>query len=339
MRIQSLRFALTTCVAAASLAACGGSQPPIGAPAAMPQSGAIAAQRDRGGSWMLPEAKSSALLYASDSKNDAVVVYSYPAAKQLGELKGFPAEPGGLCSGASGDIFVTTQGSKGSQGQSFVYEYAHGATSPIATLSDPGQASGCAVDPSSGNLAVANYFGPSEAVGEIAVYQDAKGTPTTYRPPVSTRFLFCTYDDAGNLFASEPGQDIAELPNGGNALTQIELSKDIDSDSIQWVGKRLLIAELTGPNGANSLYPVRVSGSTGTVYSPITLSSGDRSAAGFVQFLVQKNTIIGAGRRYQSVNGLLQFWKYPQGGLTTKVIRPQNRRSFFGFAVSPAPSR
>ena len=43
--MKSLSFngsALSSCVAAAMLAGCGGSQPPIGAPGAMPQSHAMA---------------------------------------------------------------------------------------------------------------------------------------------------------------------------------------------------------------------------------------------------------------------------------------------------------
>ena len=47
------------------LAGCGGSQPPIGAPAAMPQSLVLATRADRSGSWMLPEAKKRTLLYLS----------------------------------------------------------------------------------------------------------------------------------------------------------------------------------------------------------------------------------------------------------------------------------
>jgi hypothetical protein len=42
------RFALSSCVAAAMLAGCGGSQPPIGAPGAMAQTSATAAHADRG---------------------------------------------------------------------------------------------------------------------------------------------------------------------------------------------------------------------------------------------------------------------------------------------------
>jgi len=47
MRIRGFRYVLSSCVAAALLAGCGGSQPPIGAPGAMPQSAAIAAPADR----------------------------------------------------------------------------------------------------------------------------------------------------------------------------------------------------------------------------------------------------------------------------------------------------
>jgi hypothetical protein len=42
------RFALSSCLATAMLAGCGGSQPPIGAPGAMPQAPAIATHADRG---------------------------------------------------------------------------------------------------------------------------------------------------------------------------------------------------------------------------------------------------------------------------------------------------
>ena len=42
MRTQTLsRYALYSCVATALLAGCGGSQPPIGAPGAMPRSSAL----------------------------------------------------------------------------------------------------------------------------------------------------------------------------------------------------------------------------------------------------------------------------------------------------------
>jgi hypothetical protein len=56
-KMKSLDFsrcALSICAAAAMLAGCGGSQPPIGAPGAMAQTSAIATHAERGKSWMVP---------------------------------------------------------------------------------------------------------------------------------------------------------------------------------------------------------------------------------------------------------------------------------------------
>jgi len=97
------RYALGGCVAVAMLAGCGGSQQPIGAPGAMPQTSALATHADRGKSWMLPEAKADDLLYISNVYT--VTVYSYPKGKHVGTLKGF-YEPFGECSDSAGNVFI-----------------------------------------------------------------------------------------------------------------------------------------------------------------------------------------------------------------------------------------
>ncbi|MGA7201514.1 MAG: hypothetical protein WBX26_06780, partial [Candidatus Cybelea sp.] len=66
MLSQLGRFTVSSCIAAAMLAGCGGSQPPIGAPGAMPQSVAQSAQG----------AHSGPLLYVSnDGEAHDVKVY------------------------------------------------------------------------------------------------------------------------------------------------------------------------------------------------------------------------------------------------------------------------
>ena len=67
---------LTIYVVAAMLSGCGGSQPPIGQPGAMPQTSAFATHADRGKSWMLPEANADDLLYVAD-EGVGIIVYSY----------------------------------------------------------------------------------------------------------------------------------------------------------------------------------------------------------------------------------------------------------------------
>jgi hypothetical protein len=149
------------------LAGCGGSQPPIGAPGAMPQSRAVATHADRGKSWMLPEAKKSDLLYVTNG-DYGVLVYAYPRVRLVGTLSGFEGLDG-LCADKAGDIFIP------SAGLAEIFEYAHGGTSPIATLSDQdGEAHACSVDPTTGNLAVTNIDSLSgSGGGNIAIYAHA----------------------------------------------------------------------------------------------------------------------------------------------------------------------
>jgi hypothetical protein len=138
--------------------------------------------------------------------------------------------------------------------------------------------------------------------------------------------------------ASSPVTLWMSFPQGASTLTEIQLSESIDPGSIQWTGKQLLIAKVVGTHGDNPIYKVRVSGLAGTVRGPILLSSSNgRSAAGDIQFWLQKKTMIGPGHS-EGGNGFLQFWNYPRSGLPTKVIKHKKHGAFFGVTVSIAPS-
>lgn len=152
--MRSLGLAGTLLAAAAMLAGCGGSQPPIAAPGAIPQSPAVATHAERGGSWMLPEARGEDLLYAdlSGANADVIYVFSYPKGKLVGRLYQSGSQyQQGLCSDSRGHVFVTTLSSSLFGGN--IYEYAHAGTKPIETLYEHGLWPwGCAVDASTGNL-------------------------------------------------------------------------------------------------------------------------------------------------------------------------------------------
>src|SRR5262249_38235435 len=154
-------------VAAALLSACGGSQPPIAAPGAMLQSSA-APHAAHGKSWMLPEASGEDLLYVTKCLTGTCVV-SYPAGELGGTVDGGRDYGAGACVDARGNVFITNTDS--------ILEYTHGGSSPIATLSLPGdQARGCSVDPVSGNLAVV-YSGSDT---NLAIFPGAQGSPVLY---------------------------------------------------------------------------------------------------------------------------------------------------------------
>ncbi len=174
------RYALSSCAAAALLAGCGGSQPSIGAPGALPLSPAIGQYADGSGSWMLPEAKGEDLLYVSNVYT--VTVYSYPRGRHVGTLRGF-YRPIGECSDKAGDVFIANGDT--------ILEYKHGGTKPIETLTFSGyDAESCAADPATGSLAVTWDQGLSQ--GYVAIYRHASGSPILYRNS-NMLFVWCGY--------------------------------------------------------------------------------------------------------------------------------------------------
>src|ERR1700735_5910562 len=231
------RYALTSCVVAALLAGCGGSQPPIGAPGAMPQSHAIATH-DRGGSWMLPEAKNEDLIYAPGGCGGTCVL-SYPDGKLVGTLDSVYDAP---CSDAQGNVYLPD----GAQ----VLEFPHGGLSPIATFNVPpsenAYAYACAVDPMTKNLAV--LFGQIGASTTVATFSGPSSTPAIYNPNLLG--AHCGYDDAGNLFVSggyaAPG--VSELRYGSSQMSVMPIKGKITGliGQIQWDG-----TYMTLENGAN----------------------------------------------------------------------------------------
>lgn len=161
------RYALSSCVAAALLAGCGGSQPPIGALGTMPQSRAIATRAARGGSWMLPAGKAGPvyqtgrpLLYVSDYTYNRVTIY-HPNAKDPAPfatiIDGLNA-PTGDCLDSQGTLYVANE--PASNG-GWVSEYPLGKTEPSKTITEGIDTPAfCAID-SKGNLWVTNIGGPN----------------------------------------------------------------------------------------------------------------------------------------------------------------------------------
>ncbi len=229
-------------VAAALLAGCGGSQPPIGAPGAMPQSRAIAQQAARGKSWMLPEAKHEDLLYVSATNQYYMYqtyVYAYKTQKLVGILSGV-TDPAGLCVDASGNVFVADEPSE-------IVEYAHGAMNPSRSVSVPESPLGCAVDPTSGDLAVTTEY------RNIYVYKNGTGMPQSYALPKGQGMSGCGYDAHGNFFVVGWSQNsyrtkyfLFELPKGSSALIGIRLRiPELDFYDVKRDGKK--IAVLSAP--------------------------------------------------------------------------------------------
>jgi hypothetical protein len=142
-------------------------------------------------SWMSPDAKNINLVYISDSATYDVYVYSFSKGTLVGTLTD-QNNPAGLCTDTKGDVFVTQL--YGHQ----IVEYKAGRTKPIKTLSDPGYEPGaCSVNAGTGDLAVANIVSDEFGQGNLVVYPNASGNPTTYSPPGGASGAWSSVNDVG----------------------------------------------------------------------------------------------------------------------------------------------
>ena len=264
---------------------------------------------------MLPEAMSEDLLYIAAWEGD-VYVYTYPQGRLVGTLTGF-ATPRGTCADSAGDVFIVAY-SDGSTSSSTIYEYAHGGTNPIATLSDPDVAVGCAVDPTSGNLAASG--------NGVAIFKNASGNPKMYYSSEYS-FYYCSYDKRGSLYLMAINgryadqQVLVRLASGSSNFQQISLSPKLYtasniSPTVQWDGKHIAVTSDQDRRPV-SLYRLRITGSSGVVISSATLNSPKNVYYG--QMWIQEKTIIGAGYGHHDSDAFL--WSYPKGGVPDRTIR------------------
>lgn len=313
---------LAVCISAAMWTGCGAQN-------ALAPTTLLPAALSAGHSWMAPNANSGDLLYVTGGCG-GICVFTYPGKRLVGQISDSNS-PFGECVDKAGDVFVADFG--GETGTAAILEYAHGGMNPIATLSDPGYyPQACSIDPTTGNLAVANWNGP------LAIYTGAKGDPAYYADP-KAYFDFCTYDDTGNLFidgryVGSGGYALVEMPKGSYGFKSIKLdSAPSYPYDMQWAGKYLALAD-----GGTVIYHVAISGGKGTVIGSTVLNglvSGTE-----VQFWIQGGTILepyGTGDSPDEVG----FWRYPTGGKLRTHIGAQKfgNAYLFGTVVSPATSR
>ena len=316
-------------VIAAMLAGCAGGVAPRLNAVSVPERSAVEAHLVRGHSWMAGDAKSLDLLYVSDQD---VSVFSYPGGKPEGELTSSRIAAG-LCSDAKGDVFIVYDGTQD------IVEYRHGGTSPINAVSDTGYSPiGCAVDPTTGNLAVSNScrLSGNECVGDgnVGIYRHAKGVPTYYSDDSWIRsFWFCGYDDAGNLFDdgmyNATGNftfRFAELPRGKSVFTNITLDRLVYSPGgVQWDGKYVAVGDAkAGGQFASSIHRVRVKGTTGTVVDTMGLQDAETVH----QFWIHGTKVVGPNFTTPWWRSNVLIWHYPTGGPPVKSIRGNLRQPY-----------
>jgi hypothetical protein len=327
MQISNMRWhSILGLVAIAAFAGCGEPQTPIAT--ASQQNAPIARESAHGRSWMLPEAKSEDLLYVSNVYT--ITVYSYPKGKLVGTLNNFE-KPYGECVDAKGNVWITDS----SFGK--IYEYAHGGTKPIHTVKDPEYVPyGCAVDPTTGDLAVANYSDASDREGNVAVYHKAKGTPKSYIGYGFYYYYYLGYDPKGNLYVDGlfgsygDAFEFGELAKGGAEIKDILLPNTIRAPGgIEWDGQYVAL----GDNAGEAIYQYTFSDDKATLEGTTTLTG----AGNVGQFGIVGSTVVTPNQFFsESTSGVL-YYPYPAGGTSTQTI---TNGIFYPYSavVSPAAS-
>jgi hypothetical protein len=282
-------------------------------------------------SWMSPDAKTKNLLYVSlgtEAGEDEILVWSYPKGKFEGVITGGGLnDPLGMCVDKSGDVFVANH--YGAD----VLEYAHGGTLPIATLSDSGEfPQGCSVDPTTGNLAVTSYYGPYGSYpGDVAIYQNAQGMPTTYSAPSFFLYDYCGYDDAGNLYVDgntggggAPDFLFAEMPAGSSGFTDISLPQSIYiPNGVQWDGQHVAVGDETaGGTPISAIYRFTITNGNATEVGTTKLDrqGGGSAPTSVTSVWIDGKRVVGANGASASGDNNPGLWKYPAGGAAIHIF-------------------
>lgn len=274
------------------------------------------------------------LIYVSDADSE-VTVYNLAKQTLVGVLTHFD-QPMGECVDAGGDVYIADYSAEK------IFEYAHGGAKPIKTLDDsPYTPYECAVDPTTGDLAVTNYGGTSKS-GNVTIWPKGSGQPTAYADSALIYFFSCAYDRNGNLLlsGSPDGRTgaFAWLPHGGSQLIKIAIPGPKSGwtwysiDGVQWDGEYFVL------DYGQSFYRI-------SVIHGLAYYIGDIHLTDYAEFYgpafiytpnsTSKSQQILGGETSTSSSYAVGSFDYPGGTgplfkIAHGVFRP------FGVAVSPA---
>jgi hypothetical protein len=232
------RDALAIGAASASLAGCGGSQP-LGAPGAI-------AQRSNAhivSPFLRQKADSAAevqfVTYNQRESRPRILEFDYP--KGTAPIRHWRLSrrlhPTAACTGGSHTFWVVF--SKETE----IQEFSVGSEKPLKTLTvTGGRPTDCAVDPTTGDLAV-----PIGGTSSVVRFPNGSGSGQVISDKLSSSW-YTTYDGSGNLFVNgfyESKFQLAELPKGSADFKILSFSNSnkvqdpLFSAMLRWDGTHL----------------------------------------------------------------------------------------------------
>jgi hypothetical protein len=289
-------FFITSLVAAAG---CSGTQPSL--PQALGNA-AISVQAAQ--SWVDPAAKSGALLYVTGGED--VDVFQWPTLQTAGVLTGFQ-QTTGACVDATGDVWVADAYAQK------LYEYAHGGTTPIATLDDSASfPNGCTVNKRNGDLAVGNEYNNDVGKGSITVYKHAAGQGTIYYDSGLDDVFSLDYGPKGNIFLDGwTGYAFGMASFANRQFNPITISGATIGypGGVQYWQNTLTVADAGSTVTHTTIYQIT---DVGKVLGQATLGQAYQS----YQYEIRHGRVICAC--YEDKN--VQLYAYPAGGTPARTL-------------------
>jgi hypothetical protein len=319
MKRSSLLNSAMLLMAAAS-AACAGTS-------TLPQSSVhvMAPHSARFRSWTAANLGPQDLLYVSNS-NGLVNIYHYWQKTLVGILTNFNT-PMGECVDNKRNVYITDYAAE------TIVEYPHGGSTAIRTIKDsPYAPDSCAIDPTSGDLAVANYDTPAtysynDDDGNVAIYTHGKGKPHIYGNKQG-RFTTLGYDDAGDLLATDLDYYyygfyyttyFYYLPKHGTQALKIDLpNNQFTSSSYGWPAAQSINYDGTYwvVTADNTMFRYTIGVNAQEIDDmPLTGASGYVAQIALYRRTAKSQAVqaVAADGNYHRAN-IVDYWKYPVSG-------------------------
>jgi hypothetical protein len=272
-------------------------------------------------SWISPSAKDTQyLLYISDLTHGVVDIYAERSADAalVGQLAISGGDPGGgVCIDHRGNVYVVYENFSGDGGE--IDEYAHGSSTIKESLNLTGFLETCAVDRTTGNIAVAILSKGYDKVGGIYLISGGlkKGHYVFLTDRGGLQAMWDdVYDSSGNLFirgkkVSIDGLD--ELPVGSTKLVHLMGLKLDDQSTVGWDGHYVTVGDDAVPYYSFTVDEITVAGSAITVVRSATFTDSACSYG-----LTMPKALVRSTTRLVSVNAScpnrVGFWDYASGG-------------------------
>jgi hypothetical protein len=279
-------------------------------------------------SWMSPDiAKLPRLLFITDPGAGVADIFTMPGLVLKGQITGL-LTPAGACSDRSGNIWITSTLAQ------TIQQYDRSGVLLNTLFDNEGLPGSCAVDPTTGNLAVVNLDNVGLDAGSVLIYPGATGPPTQeLTDPNIELYFFSGYDPSGNLyvngFAGDGSYVLDVSPAGSGTLSAVTVSGGtiFFPGMIQWnkaASDLVLGDQLCNDAPGSCLYSASVSGSTATITSVTNLEDGLGNPIGdLAQGVVGPLARMGAAGGSFNDSGdpsSVNRWHFPAGGAPTNFV-------------------